>query len=167
MGADLCTWYLWKDKDRILDWDAGREKLKEMALSLLDEDQRDDEETLDATILGESSCYNYAELEQALEEAHVIVEGSPRRDTSHITFAHLDIWETGGMSWGDDPTDTYSIFQRVCDVPEVLEVIGLNQDDINYKDILMKVLKLNPDILPTLVGVDPNLDKIIEKDFKE
>ena len=34
---------------------------------------------------------------------------------------------TGGMSWGDDPTDAFGVFSRIVDMPEkLLKRIGLS-----------------------------------------
>ena len=46
-----------------------------------------------------------------------------RRDVSHIYFDGAVLWITGGMSWGDLPTDACEILEWLTLMPSLLELI--------------------------------------------
>ena len=74
---------------------------------------------------------------------------------------HLNILYTGGMSWGDSPSETFDLIADLEESGGIMEAIGFYQDDHDYKELLMKVLSLHKQICPTLLGLDPTLDKIV------
>lgn len=73
----------------------------------------------------EVSCGSSDDVEELREEAHSVVTTAlsdlrdPCRDVTWISLAiphSKDVWYiylTGGMSWGDDPSDSYSDFYKL------------------------------------------------------
>jgi hypothetical protein len=46
----------------------------------------------------------------------------------------------------------------------ILEACGLNPETIDYREILMKILRTK-ELIPLLLGIDKNLDTLIEKEI--
>jgi hypothetical protein len=42
------------------------------------------------------------------------------RDVTNFDFMGYTIYLTGGLSWGDDPTETFSVFDRFWKMPELI-----------------------------------------------
>jgi len=152
MGEDLCLNILTWDRNRKLDWKAGKK--------CIDSLEADETGEVKGT---EGNTYTKKQLHIMLSNVYQASKDG-RRDTTVIHLLHLNILVTGGMSWGDDPTDT---FTSICSLNEfeILNVVGFNMDEINYKEILLKVLKCQP-LQPLLIGIDDELDKMIEKKLK-
>lgn len=151
MSASFCFYVLTWWKGRILDWQAGFDYI-----STLTED-----DLFDYPYTQESLTDNLTELKEIIES------GGVPDDVSIIEIAHLYCLVTGGMTWGDDPSHAFSIISNLETELSILQRVGFWQDDIDYKEILMKIIKAKKNDLPTLIGLDKNLDDLIGKEFKK
>jgi len=159
MGADLLIYTLTWDKKRKLNWNAGYKlikSLKEVPKLLMIADGGKDSDDLEEI---------KNTLNSDLTELKDAVRAGGRRDVSLISLGHLNILWTGGMSWGDDPTEMFTSLSRL-EESHVLDEIGFCRDEIDYKKILTKILK-KKDLLPLLLGIDKTLDNMLEKEFKK
>jgi len=154
MGADLLlNWVTW-DKSRKLNWAAGHK-----AVDALETDENGEITTEGGDITKESLHEDLKSLEEACAGKY--------RDASGITVGRLNVLMTGGMSWGDSPGDTYETLSHLFEIDTVLEAVGFNLevDTLDYRAILEKILR-NKAVLPLLIGVDENLDKMVEKKLR-
>jgi len=143
MGADFCLVAAIMDVDKKPNWKAALRYIRE---DFSDIDNHDPEE-----------------LVEHLRNFIALWNGGSR-DTGVLYTGHLKMLCTGGMTWGDDPTDSHSTIWSLMDAG-VLDAAGFS-DGPNYKEILLKVLE-NKEILPLLVGTDPELDKMVEERLKQ
>lgn len=172
MGADLIMAWLIHDKDISPNWDAGRAKLQEIAEHELKTDPNGlyDEDTSleDVYVAGDGPEITLAD---SLESIDYLEEANKngQRDFSSVTLGHFTMLMSGGISWGDDPTESFTHLDRMGRLPaEVLTEMGFYTGNIpDYKEYLNKVLDLHPEILPTLPGLDPEFDGMIEARLKE
>ena len=158
MGADLCleVWYIERKKKP--NWQAGHKLIDKLADEWVEKDQLpDDLDWMD-------------DVKQARGELHgslnTVKEGCnrKRRDVTSIYFGKYDIYVTGGMSWGDSPTSAYNDVMMLNQLG-ILEACGFNPRLISHEKILNKILK-NQEILPLLIGIDKDLDAMVEKKMK-
>jgi len=152
MGADMLIQELSWDKTRKLDWEAGR--------SCLDSLTEDD---FDGTGLDKK---DYLPKLQALE----VAAKDTHREAVILQYGHLKVLLTGGISWGDSPSDLYNDINDLIELAQgkVLEAIGFDLDNHDYKSILMKVLGVMKESkqLPCLIHLDPQLDPMLETMLK-
>lgn len=155
MGADLLIWALTWDRSRKLNWRAGRDRV----IKLLNKDQ--EIEDASGIILTKENVLGY------IEEVKAGVEGRTREGTI-LEILHMNVLVSGGMSWGDDPTELGNAIHELLEIDNssILQAIGFDQDNIDYKDLVKKILKNKP-ILPTLLGLDKDLDKLIARELGE
>jgi hypothetical protein len=142
MGADFCLWTVSWPKSAELNWDAGMAVVDGM-----------DEDKLDGSGLDKDG------LKGCVEELKSAVVGF-HREAAILEFAHLNVLITGGMSWGDTPTELSTAMQAMEDFSSVLAAIGFDQDNEDYKSLLKKVLAL-PGLAPQCMGVDERLDELV------
>jgi hypothetical protein len=129
MGADLLVMYVAvpfnKDIDELkaellnkvksIDLTAERENVKEFVLSAFGDEEmlEDDEESIRAVMLGTVEdffgCLNNRDVSSFLHKGEVL-------------------YVTGGMSWGDSPTDSYDRFERFSYLDYAFKLMG-NEDD--------------------------------------
>jgi hypothetical protein len=161
MGADLClTWVAWGTK-RKLNWDAGHKVI----------------DGLETNKDGYITCEGGANLErddltkELLHGELMSVEEATNgnlRDATVLNFGSINLCITGGVSWGDSPGETYdSINMFNSDFRDVLDAVGLDlgEDLLDYRGILEKILR-NKAVLPLLIGIDKNLDGMLEKKLR-
>jgi hypothetical protein len=119
MGADLLIAALVIDAGREPDFAAAR-----AALDLLHQEQveipdqfSDHDPGTEAGLeaISESLCDSLAELEEALQES---------RELASFELRGATVFLTGGMSWGDTPTELFDTFNRLWAVPSVLAAAG-------------------------------------------
>jgi hypothetical protein len=112
MGADLILEWLQIDKDKQPDFQAGAKYLEELAKKPMAEWPED----YIARHLGSDlSEYKPEEEVDTLKATLKHVEGAWEtgyRDTSVIEVCHKQLLITGGMSWGDDPTESFADIDR-------------------------------------------------------
>ncbi len=184
MGADLLMAVLTLENDgRDPDFGAAHEELKRITLRRIKdsnislEDAYPDCPLSEAKMRFEAGDIEGAEVEvddggifscdkiirylDTLEEAYA----GGARDSMFITIGHLRVFITGGMSWGDSPSDTFEAISSLQQIPEIWNKLGFDNDNINYKEILEKVVS-TPSTVPILTGIDPTLDKMLESRLK-
>ncbi len=120
MGADLILAAAFYPAGRTLDWDAGRH-----AIDVLSDDRC--AEAVDSLIgdrLDDQPPSETARLvRQRLHEAIGNLSESPR-DLTTIDVPGYSILVTGGMSWGDSPTESFDDLEAIGWTPEVMRAIG-------------------------------------------
>jgi hypothetical protein len=60
---------------------------------------------------------------EILQAVKQLPELGSRRDVSTINCGDVNCWITGGMSWGDSPTDAYEILEWLTLAPSVLNLL--------------------------------------------
>jgi predicted nuclease with TOPRIM domain len=128
MGADMLIQYIYFKQG--IDLESIKKKMLERA----------DTPTLIAELLGKPDESQYqapyikVELGQENEEHKTFEEmveefkdtinevfGSLElRDVSSFDFMGYTIFITGGLSWGDSPTETFDTFERFWEMPELI-----------------------------------------------
>ena len=127
MGADfICYMLMWDADKKVLDFDGAREFVK----SGLDRGDLTTEVVNEDVILSDID---------SIEKA--IYRGTRECDERRI--GHLKILLTGGMSWGDGPTDLARSISNLEDFHEgrILDIIGFIYDDTDYRGILKRMLR--------------------------
>jgi len=81
-----------------------------------------------------------------------------------LEFFPYRVWVTGGESYGDAPTDLYTTVM-VMNQLSVLDAVGFNPVLPNYRKMIHTIIK-NKELQPLLLHTDPDLDKLLEKEFK-
>lgn len=151
MGTDLCWHFLYWDRDTPLDWAKGEEALN--ALRTDDPDWEDE--------CGRS----WEDIQSAFIRVKDAIESKGgHQELGGLSLAHLDAVFTGGMSWGESPTELFDDISTLED-HNLLEPIGFFTGDINYKELLRKVLDRAD--LPLLLGIDEKLDAMISERLKK
>lgn len=149
MGADMLIQEMSWDKSRKLDWEAGIARLNSL----------------------EKGCFEYqgtsrADMMKKLKSVRQAVEGN-LRDAVVLEYGNLKVLLSGGMSWGDSPSDLYNDMNDLIEIDNgsVIESIGFDLDNRDYKSILMKVLGVLKESkqLPVLIHLDGHLDELLEK----
>jgi len=146
MGSELVIRALWWEKDRELDWDAGFACLAKTKLPK------------DASISKADLKGCLESVKRACDEEHgevVIWE-----------IDHLKILIAGGDTWGDDPSELYTDISSLFEHAEPALCAAGFLMSIDYKVVLLKILQTK-NLLPMLLGIDDNLDKMIAVKLKE
>jgi hypothetical protein len=156
MGADMLLTSLSWDRGQKLDWAAGRTRLARLAKKVFDN------EDLPPGTDKKSLLASLDLVKRAVENDH--------REGVVFQFGHLNILFTGGMSWGDTPSDLYTDINDLITIDNggVVDAIGFDRDLFNYKEILLKILKAMNDSkqLPCLLHLDSHLDTMLEEMLK-
>jgi len=175
MGADFLYYTLSWIKGQKLNWKAGKEHLRKLALEYQKELKEGKRPTAESNEIPEDesewivitdSGYDYTLgiMESYMEDLEAGTNNL-RRDCCVTQIGHLQMLLTGGMSWGDDPTDLCTSASALSDCPGLAEAIGFNQFEHDYKKMIDKILTVK-EILPTIMHLDPDLDKLIEPRLK-
>ena len=150
MGADLIIDSIPYPREGFEpNWDAGYALIKE-----LDEKDMLDGEELES-------------MESYLDEFKEAFIGHNRRDVCVHTIGSYDVFLTGGMSWGDQPTDMCSTISPL-DEHGILEACGFwDGTGTNWKKLFELVWdKVTDETLPLLLGLDKQLDELVNKKLK-
>jgi hypothetical protein len=146
MGAELILHALWWEKDREIDWDAGFARIAKLKLKKSNDITKDD-------------------LRDKLNNVKLACNDQ-NSEGAVLEIDHLKILIAGGDSWGDDPSELYTDLSTLLEYAEpVLHAAGFLML-IDYKVVLLKILQTK-NILPMLLGIDDNLDKMIAVKLKE
>ena len=100
-----------------------------------------------------------------LDDFKEMFEGKFRRDVTVHEVGPYDVILTGGMTWGDTPTE---FCDTICALSEygILDAVGF-YDTVNWYKLFNLVLeKAGTEVLPLLIGLDPDLDKIVKEKLK-
>jgi hypothetical protein len=149
MGADLLVAWTVIDTDKAPDFDAGRKAVKalssdqiEQAAAMVGLDEREgdrifaDADRIGQAMSGESTSirrYTNNVLGRIVQPwALALVDELERawttepRDVVKIEVRGATVMLTGGMSWGDDPTDSWNSFADLYAMPEVVRAMGFD-----------------------------------------
>lgn len=150
MGADMCLAYLVKTPNRKINYEAGHKYINKMKEnengSVGDDPDRE---------------YDRDALHGFLKDVEEQLGG---RTTADIGVAGFDMYITGGMSWGDDPSELYTAICALDDADGgILKATGFNRSEcfIDYASLFKKILKTK-ELLPQLMGLDKRLDEMVE-----
>jgi hypothetical protein len=161
MGADMCVAYLVCRKGRKLDWPAGKRVIKNLKYD------EENEDTAPVVTAASDQQYTQIQLLEFLVDVKNACAGS-RRDSDCLEIAGNEILITGGMSWGDAPSDLYQSICNLDDVSgDILEAVGFHRKE-DYKDwrlVIRRILR-NKALIPLLLGLDKDLDDLIAKEAK-
>lgn len=121
MGADLILAHIWTTKsDAELDWDAGLRSIETLKYDEVEdpenfEDYPDDDPDDDVFM----EKYIRPQMLEDWEEFKNLwaVPVNLGRDVDLCTFGPVRVLITGGMSWGDSPTDTFDTLNRIDTKP--------------------------------------------------
>jgi hypothetical protein len=86
------------------------------------------------------------------------------KELTYLEFMPYRVWITGGMNYGDSPTELYNTLMLLNSI-SVLEATGLNPTLPNHGKIVRKLVK-RKDLQPLLIGVDSELDAILDKEMR-
>ena len=155
MGADMLMYTAtYPSEGFVPDWDKGEALIKNLAQDqgFLDEYCYEDAEEGYATFMDK--------LTEFLD-----VFNAGRRDEVRENLGSITILMSGGMSWGETPTDLGDIIGDL-DRYGILDACGFN-DRTNWKTLFDLVLdKAGSMVLPKLMGLDPKLDTIVKNKLK-
>jgi hypothetical protein len=165
MGADLIVECFWEEIDDhgkalvIPDWEKGRKKIQNYCDSMRKSGNIDDE----VQHLGNDVDSIQQILEDYLSNAEE-AWNQTRRDVACLEFRPYRIYITAGMSWGDAPSDLYYPLEMMNRL-SILEEVGLNPELPNTRRIVNTLVK-SKDLQPLLIGKDPDLDKLLDKEIR-
>lgn len=131
MGADLLMAALWKKADTELNFDAGIAAIETLTLSQLIEyvdfacpfERASEEEESDEQWAREIR----ERIKGQVEELRGVADPKVRiRDFTDLVSpdGQYEVWLSGGMSWGESPTELFDVFNELGCLPSVLEAIG-------------------------------------------
>lgn len=123
MGADLLLAYVWTTKPESLDWQKGKDAIEAMRpdqLMGIEQFEYNEEVWNDSGIDVDQARLL---LHQQLDQIRGLWSGGVQSRTAfRDSLGPVTSLFTGGMSWGDSPTDEFDLFN---DFPgEVLEAVG-------------------------------------------
>ena len=122
MGADLLIWTLAIPRSEVPDWDAGRKWVR------TEQERCAEVATAEGIPIGEVILtshgeYTADELLEAIDYAEIAFNHDSR-ELCWFLFGEWELFQTGGLSWGDDPTNLSPAFQKLQDEGELLKAIG-------------------------------------------
>lgn len=110
MGADLCLTSLPIEEGKTPDWDAARQTLDAMS----DEALLELSDVLRSVEHGErtdEAADIRTALATAIERVEAVIGGEWSRELAEIRVTGWTIYATGGMSYGDGPSDLFDYFE--------------------------------------------------------
>lgn len=84
--------------------------------------------------------------------------GCGSRELVYLEYPPHRVWLTGGVSWGDSPSEIYDVIYDLCG-SGFLEAAGFNKIP-DYQAMLTSILTVKK-VLPALLGLDKDLDTLI------
>jgi hypothetical protein len=158
MGADLLIACFSEPMDKNFkpDWDKARTWIEEQSKVWIKTDTLPNE--IDWMGEPEDAGKQLLGYLQQVEEAY----DAGRRDLCSLEFPPVRVHLTGGMSWGDDPSDIYQPINILNELG-LLDMVGFNNIP-NYKTMIEKILSVK-EMHPLLIGLDNDLDAMLEKEF--
>jgi hypothetical protein len=178
MGADMLIECFWEEINekrlpvRKPNWQKGYARIKELCekwkqtgifpeCSLLPIENGDLKQPLPTTENVNSILNTLNRYLGCVENAY---RGGSRELTS-LEFPPYRIHITGGMSYGDEPSELFSILSDLGSL-EILEETGLNPALPDSTQILKKLVR-NRDLRPLLIGQDKELDNMLDLEMRK
>lgn len=125
MGADLLLTGLVHDENTRLNWPAGRAVIKRMPedqlRAALEEIYGN---TVDMTL---TECRQYAN--SIISDLKAEITNNHSRDAHCWRIRGAILHIRGGTSWGEDPSDGWTTFVDVQQLPGVVQAIGFEQEE--------------------------------------
>jgi hypothetical protein len=155
MGADMLVNLVYHEDGKKLNWKAGHKEIDRLI-----------------KVWGDTLPDAFSWMEDPKDELHsMLTELQGAVESEHREICQLDfppylVYLTGGMSWGDNPSEIYQSFQTLAEEDSILAAVGLNPPMVNFQAILKKILK-NKALLPLLTGIDKDLDVMLEKRLRK
>jgi hypothetical protein len=156
MGADMCFSLFYEPSDMPFkpDWNKGFKAIDSYIKA------------------GKISHFDYISddpktLKSALYEKLTNVKNAYENGSRELTELYLSpykIYVTGGMSWGDAPSDLYTDINDLENI-DILIDVGFNEVP-DYQKIVENILS-KKEILPLLMSINPVLDTLISKEMKK
>jgi len=111
MGADLILAHWWTTKPEAIDFDKAHKAIEAITIDEIDEDdwaiEFDDSDEAEALALVQERAH--ADLDEMIP----IWEGMLPRDVNLCDLGPVTALISGGMTWGDDPTETFTLMNRI------------------------------------------------------
>lgn len=122
MGADLIVTALAAETNKTLDWDQVDNALAGMTLRQLNDG-------LDYAVgdTYDTEDEARAEVRRIFKELKETLEEEPR-DLTTLHVRGLTLYVSGGMSWGDMPTDASMVLDNASQFDPVLQAVGFCTD---------------------------------------
>jgi hypothetical protein len=116
MGADLILAMLVQPADVVLNAESAHE-----AVDAMGDDQIEQ--------VAEGNCLDHDEVKLRLHEAlDYLFAPQGHRDLTMIDVPGYQLLVSGGMSWGDDPTEGFGHLSRLAWAPDVLLAAGFEPE---------------------------------------
>lgn len=133
MGADFIVASLVHDKDATLNWDA-----LPAAVDALTEDQL--VYGLEGAFgeVPEANSTARAQVRDLFGDLRNTLDDEPR-DVGHIDVRGATVILSGGMSWGDGPTDSFDLFANCGYFPTVLAAIGFEVEGETTNSVRIRI----------------------------
>lgn len=156
MGSNFVTECFWYRKGDTLEFKAGHKIIDDLSAKNIKQ--------INSYIGHIKNSKNH--LHSCLEQIENLFTGNTcNAEYTEYEFLPYTIYITGGDSWGNDPTEFFTCIRNLNTADEnILKACGLNKDIIDYREILMKILSTK-EIIPLLIGIDKNLDTLIETEI--
>lgn len=115
----------------------------------------------DMSYWGEPQTAANSLREQLKEIRAVFTNPGDYQELSVFYLGPYKIFLTGGMSWGDDPSN---LFSTINDLSQsgILAACGFDQPIPDAVNILRKILAVDQ-IRPLLIGLDEELDEMLDQ----
>lgn len=121
MGADFIFEYIVikEDINLLLLLDQLKDECKMLLLTDFTDVDKENIEEVYGLLLSEDTLDEVTlELTNTIEDTFDALENS--REVSALAFKGYHIYMTGGMSWGDPPTEAFNLFDKFNRMPEYL-----------------------------------------------
>lgn len=122
MGADLLLTWVGLEEGREPDFEAARTRINELTDSELETAAREHFAWDENSGIADVATSMHAEVNK-LEK--LWIGGS--REVARLKVRGADLLFTGGMSWGDGPTDAFEVIEKVMAIPGALEAAGFTE----------------------------------------
>lgn len=119
MGADLLLTALVIETGRAPDFDAARIAIEAVTSAQIEVPDEFWDEDPDSDVGLEAIRH---ELRNSLDDLEAALQQS--RELASLELRGATVYLTGGMSWGDAPTELFDTFTRLLAVPVVLAAAG-------------------------------------------
>lgn len=132
MGADFLCFVIGMPIGQEPDWDIDDKQWKEAAETWIERRGEKGETDVDDVV---------KHLKEQVEDVRFAWNGGYVRDAAVFERGHEKLLVTGGLSWGDDPTETFTAIQDLYD-SGLIDVLGFDKSpDGGFMEKLDPLLK--------------------------